>query len=140
MSWTDDNDPGIRFFSGTGDYTTSFLVPSTSHKASTQLFLDLGDVRETAHVFLNGHDLGILWHSPYRVEVTAVIQEGKNELRVLVTNLWPNRLIGDQSLPMEQRTTHTNITKFDQTSPLIVSGLIGPVRVIRSDEMVLSTH
>ena len=52
---------------------------------------------------------------------------GSNELEIAVTNLWPNRLIGDQRLPPEQRHTHTNITKFTADSPLMPSGLLGPV-------------
>jgi hypothetical protein len=46
-----------------------------------------------------------------------------------VVNLWPNRLIGDQQLPPEKRLTHTNITKFTANSPLMPSGLLGPVTV-----------
>ena len=53
---------------------------------------------------LNGQDLGILWKAPFRVDITKVAKAGDNELEVRVTNLWPNRLIGDEQyagrLPM----------------------------------------
>jgi len=127
QSWTENTNPGIRYFSGTGSYTASFNEPSSMRSSSGKLFLNLGDVRETARVFINGHDLGVLWHNPYRVEITSAVHVGNNALRIEVTNLWPNRLIGDMLLPPEQRLTKTNITKFDKNSPLLPSGLIGPV-------------
>ena len=51
-------------------------------------------------------------------------------MEIKVTNLWPNRLIGDQNLPEDGRFTRTNITKFKKNSPLLKSGLLGPVYVI----------
>ena len=115
ISLSQHADPGIRFFSGTATYRTSFMVdgswlmghgetsgassirpsPSTLH----HLFLDLGDVAVIAAVKLNGRDLGILWKPPFRVEVTDVLQAGANELEIRVTSLWPNRMIGDAALP-----------------------------------------
>ena len=57
-------------------------------------------------------------------------EAGSNSLEVQVTNLWPNRLIGDQFLPEGQRFTHTNVRHFTQASPLLESGLLGPVRLL----------
>jgi hypothetical protein len=59
----------------------------------------------------------------------AAAKPGWNELAVQVTSLWPNRLIGDEWLPLEKRLTKTNITKFKADSPLLPSGLLGPVTV-----------
>jgi hypothetical protein len=55
---------------------------------------------------------------------------GPNEQRIAVTNLWPNRLIGDLRLPPGKRLTRTNIQKFQPDSPLLPSGLLGPVRLV----------
>ena len=64
------------------------------------LVLDLGKVRNLAVVVrVNGKSLGVLWKPPFRVDVTAAVRPGANTLEVEVTNLWPNRLIGDQFLP-----------------------------------------
>jgi hypothetical protein len=71
----------------------------------------------------------ILWKKPFRTALGAAAHPGWNELEIAVTNLWPNRLIGDQRLPAEQRLTRTNITKFTTDSALLPSGLLGPVAV-----------
>ncbi len=97
MSYTDSDDSGIRYFSGTSTYTKSFDLPAQNVNAP--LLLDLGEVMVNARVFVNGHDCGILWKSPYRVNVTGLLKEGKNDLRIEVTNRWINRLIGDEQLP-----------------------------------------
>jgi len=121
-SWTESSEPGIKFYSGTARYSTRVNIP-----AGTSYTLDLGEVREIAEVWLNGKPLGVLWKKPFAVALGGAAKAGENELEVEVVNLWPNRLIGDQQLPAEQRRTSTNITKFTATSPLMPSGLLGPV-------------
>ena len=125
QSWAEKADPGIRYYSGTAIYTTRFQLPEGGHHA----LLDLGEVRELAQVKVNGKDLGVLWKKPFQVELGSAAKPGWNDLEVAVTNLWPNRLIGDQQLPPEKRLTHTNITKFRADSPLMPSGLLGPVTI-----------
>jgi len=120
FSWTDHTDPGIRYYSGTARYSTTIDLP-----AARDYQLDLGEVREIAEAWLNGKPLGILWKKPFQVTVHA--QAGSNLLEIEVVNLWPNRLIGDQQVPPAQRLTKTNITKFTANSPLLPSGLLGPV-------------
>ena len=63
-------------------------------------------------------------------ELKALARAGENLLEIAVTNLWPNRLIGDAALPADKRYTKTNVTRFKADSPLRESGLIGPVRVV----------
>ena len=126
-SWTENRDPGIRFYSGTATYSARFFLPGSQPQAGRTLYLDLGDVREIAQVRLNGRDLGILWKKPFGIALDQAAKPGWNDLEVAVTNLWPNRLIGDQQLPPDHRLTRTNITKFRADSPLMPSGLLGPV-------------
>jgi hypothetical protein len=127
-SWSEAQDEGVRHFSGTAAYTSGFeLAAQLPEQARVEL--DLGDVRATARVSVNGREVGVLWKKPYRIDVTSAVHGGANGLRVEVTNLWPNRIIGDQSLPADKRFTHTNITKFKADTPLMPSGLLGPVNL-----------
>jgi len=130
-SWTQHADAGVKYFSGTAAYEKEIEVAAELLRPHHALELDLGDVRELAEVILNGRNLGILWKPPRRVDMTGVVRPGKNRLEIRVTNLWPNRIIGDQFLPEPQRLTRTNIRKFTKESPLLPSGLLGPV-VLRS--------
>ncbi|MGA2657711.1 MAG: glycosylhydrolase-like jelly roll fold domain-containing protein, partial [Verrucomicrobiota bacterium] len=95
----------------------------------SRLFLELGQVQVMAGVRLNGRDLGPVWTAPFRVEVTAALQPGPNLLEIRVANLWPNRLIGDAALPPDQRVAWTTWNPFKKDSPLLPSGLLGPVRL-----------
>jgi hypothetical protein len=133
-SWTESSDEGVRHFSGTASYTAEFALPAQMPEKA-RVVLDLGEVRETARVWVNGKEMGVAWKRPFVVDVTQAVVAGKNSLKVQVTNLWPNRIIGDQSLPEGKRFTHTNITKFTKDSPLMTSGLLGPV-VVRIDSAV----
>jgi hypothetical protein len=129
VSWTQRPEEGIRFYSGTAVYETSFDLPQSLRGSKPPMVLDLGKVKELAEVRLNGKNLGVLWTPPFRVDVTDAIQATGNRLQIEVVNFWPNRVIGDQSLPPEKRRTRTNITKLTKDTPLIDSGLLGPVTI-----------
>jgi hypothetical protein len=101
VSWTESNDDGVKYFSGTATYKRQFNVPASSTANGKRLFLDLGKVQVLAEVIVNGKNLGTLWKVPFRVEVTDAVHTGDNDLEVRVTNLWPNRLIGDERQPAE---------------------------------------
>ncbi len=130
ISWTRSDETGVKYFSGTATYTKAFDVAPDALPAGRALWLDLGAVKEIAEVKLNGRDLGILWKPPFRVDASSAIRAGRNSLEVRVTNLWPNRLIGDQRLPEKERHTWSTFNPFTGDSPLLESGLLGPVRVI----------
>ena len=93
-SWTDFDEPGIRYYSGTVTYETTLDIPEAREYA-----LDLGDVRDVAEVFLDGERIGALWHVPYRIEFPRSVKPGRHALKVRVTNAWTNRLIGDEKEP-----------------------------------------
>ena len=129
-SWTEDADPGIKYFSGTASYRKEFDVPAAMLKGHKHFSLDLGEVKQIAEVTLNSKNLGILWKPPFRMDITKAIKPGKNVIEVEVTNLWPNRLIGDLFLPAKKRFTNTNITgRFTKKTPLMQSGLLGPMKI-----------
>jgi hypothetical protein len=128
-SWTKHDNPNIRYFSGTAAYRTEFSLPQEYLGKNSSVYLDLGIVKNLAEIRLNDRECGLLWKVPFRLDVTTVVKPGRNQLEVRVTNLWPNRLIGDTFLPEKKRSTHTNVSVFNRQSPLLESGLLGPVEV-----------
>jgi hypothetical protein len=133
VDWTERPEDGIRHYSGTAVYRREFELPSdvATGDGAPRMYLDLGRVENVASVTLNGQSLGVAWTEPFRVEITSAVRSGRNELEIEVTNLWPNRLIGDRALPRAQRLTRTNVTKFRVDTPLLPSGLRGPVQVLQ---------
>jgi len=127
IDWTKHADPGVKYFSGQATYRAQFRLDSAK-AAKLRWQLDLGRVEVMAQVKLNGKDLGVLWKAPFQVEITDAAQPGENTLEITVANLWPNRLIGDLSLPPEKRTTWTTWNPYTKDSPLLESGLLGPVQ------------
>jgi hypothetical protein len=130
ISWPEHPDQGVRYFSGSGAYAVFFNLSQEMLVAGQAVFLDLGEVGVVAETILNGQPIGTRWKPPFRYEVTKHLVMGRNELKVTVTNLWVNRLIGDSSLQSEQRYTQTNYNPYQPTDMLLPSGLIGPVRLV----------
>ena len=130
-SWSENTDPGIKYFSGTGSYTKTIQATADWFKEGSQIWLDLGAVNNLAEVFVNGKSLGIVWKTPFRVNVTEALKQGENLIEVKVTNLWVNRLIGDQQAGVKTKITYTTQAFYQADSPLLRSGLLGPVKIIR---------
>jgi hypothetical protein len=147
--WTDHSDLRIKHYSGIATYQKTFDWPSSDLRPPTSVFLSLGTVKNVARVRLNGHDLGTVWTAPWQVEISSAVKPGANVLEIEVANLWPNRLIGDATLPQEQRRTVTNVRTYDtqetasygckkcgtrkkdgKPADLLPSGLLGPVRIL----------
>ena len=100
-------------------------------QAGAKLWIDLGDVKNLAEVTVNGKSLGIVWHAPYRVDVTSALKPGANEITIKVTNAWVNRLIGDQQPDATTKYTFADVKPYKANSPLLPSGLLGPVKLER---------
>ena len=130
MSYTESKDPAIRYYAGTVAYRKSFSLKKKVWKGATTFEIDLGSVKNLAHVWVNGHDLGVVWKAPFRVEVPAeYLHAGTNDLEVKVINLWPNRIIGDLQPGATRKWTYTASNWYTADSPLLPSGLLGPVTV-----------
>ncbi|RZJ88624.1 MAG: hypothetical protein EOO20_13175, partial [Chryseobacterium sp.] len=129
QDWSTNAKDSIRYFSGTARYSKQFNgIELALQQPGKRIILDLGDVQNTAHVWLNGKDLGIVWAPPYRVDITSAVVAQNNKLEIDVTNSWVNRLIGDAKLPVERRLTKTNIV-FSPDGKLTKSGLLGPLKI-----------
>ena len=126
--WTQSNDGSIKYYSGTAFYrtTVNLVQPAKDMK----VMLDLGKVSAVAKVKVNGLDAGGVWTAPYTVDITKLLKSGKNEVEIKVINTWVNRLIGDSSLPADQRGTWLSVNPYKPESKLEPSGLLGPVKLL----------
>ena len=94
FSWSESSNPAIKYFSGTARYTTTIRMKKPDQ--STRYVLDLGDVKNLAVVTVNGQRVANLWHAPFKTDITDYLHKGNNTLEIDVTNLWVNRMIGDE--------------------------------------------
>ncbi len=129
-SWSESADAGVKYFSGAGTYSKTIEASADWFKPGAAIWLDLGDVKNLAEVTVNGVHLGVVWHTPYRVDVSKALKPGRNEVTVKVVNAWVNRLIGDQQ-PGATKYTFADVTPYSADSPLQTSGLLGPVMLVR---------
>ncbi len=156
-------EPGVRYFSGTATWRTELRIPEAWLAPGRSLVLDLGEVEVIAEPLLNGTPLGVVWSRPFLADATQAARAGANVLEVKVTNLWPNRLIGDEQQPDEDafrpgaggsgfasltggailalpewyrrgepkpraaRVAFATWKHYTKDSPLLASGLVGPV-------------
>ena len=131
ISWTDYPEDGVKYFSGTATYTKDIEAPRGWFKPGEKLFLDLGGVKEIAEVTVNGRGLDeILWKAPFQIDVTSVLKPGVNRIQIQVTNLWPNRIIGDQKPNAKKQYAWLDYRPFRADTPLLESGLLGPIRMV----------
>ena len=128
-SWTDSDNAGVRYFSGRVTYRTTLPLTEAQVATLSSANLDLGVVREVAVVRINGETAGTLWKRPYTIAADGLFHAGDNTIEVEVTNLWPNRLIGDAQDADGKHYTWTNIRKYTKESPLLPSGMLGPVAI-----------
>jgi len=127
-SFSEQSEPGVKYFSGIATYTKTFTLPKNT-QPGTPLWLDLGQVSDVAEVRINGQSVGIAWKAPYRLDIGRVVKSGRNTLDIRVANLWVNRLIGDAQ-PGAQKVTTTVFSTYPASAPLRKSGLIGPVQLM----------
>ncbi len=129
ISWSDSADTGVKYFSGSGTYTKTIQAPASWFKKNSHVWIDLGSVKNLADVTVNGKDFGVVWHTPYRVDISDALKPGANEVTIKVTNAWVNRLIGDQQPNVTKKYTFTDFKPYRADSPLLASGLLGPVEI-----------
>ena len=129
-SLSDSSDPAIKYFCGHITYTKHIDAPAGWFQSNMPVMLDLGDVRNLAEVTVNGKPLGIVWKAPYRLDVSSAMHAGENTVEIRVADLWVNRLIGEAQ-PNATQVTFTTRNPYKANSPLVPSGLIGPVRLLR---------
>lgn len=130
-SYTESNNDSIRYFSGKATYNTTFQLSAKQVRGGGRLLLNLGNVKNIAEVWVNGQHIGVGWKYPFCFDITEAVHKGTNKVQVAVTNLWVNRLIGDAQPGVTNPVTHTALRYYEASSPLLPSGLLGPVSILR---------
>lgn len=128
-------DDQTRTLMGTGVYTTSFDL--TKKQSDADWYIDLGDVRESARVYINGQFVGCAWAVPFVLDTKGKLKAGHNELRIEVTNLPANRISElDRQGVKWRKMEEINVvdinykkTLYDKWEP-VKSGLASKVRLI----------
>ena len=165
MPWNEADDNDIKFFSGTARYSRHLFLKEL--KRNYNYILDLGEVKNLAVVRVNGKVCGTLWRPPFTIDITDALLEGDNTLEIDVTNLWVNRMVGDEQEPDDvewsepvtfgtaskspgigrfmkevpewlskgmprptNRKAVVSMKFFEKDTPLLRSGLLGPVVII----------
>jgi hypothetical protein len=153
--------PDAKYFSGTAIYRATLSLSAAEATSKTPLILDLGDVRDLARVTINGQNLGVVWHPPFRFDISRAVKNGDNRVEIAVTNTWHNRLVGDEQFPAdfewgEDRGANGRALKaypdwfiknqprpqqgrkgfaiwyyHRADTPLLPAGLLGPVRLVQ---------
>ncbi len=159
IDWKDHPNVNVKYYAGTAIYRKNFNFDKKEIAKEERYILDLGEVSIAAEVILNGENLGVLWMSPFKIDITKELKKGVNNLEIRVTNQWTNRLIGDerfpaidgydkegltmpnwyinnQPMPKSERTTFTTANFYNKNSLLISAGLIGSVK-IKNEKIVL---
>lgn len=127
QDWTTSKDELIKYYSGTAFYNCKFKIGKVPK--GKKVIINLGAFTAMAKVTVNDVYAGGLWTAPYTLDITALVKEGDNELKIEIVNTWMNRLIGDLNLPPAQRLTWSPINPYSGDSPLQPSGLFGPVKI-----------
>ena len=160
--WNESADNDIKYFSGTAHYEQRLYLKELDRHY--RYVLDLGEVKNLAVVRVNGKVCGTLWRPPFTIDITESLLGGDNLLEVDVTNLWVNRMVGDEQEPDDvewsepvafgaapnsptigrfmkevpewlsqgqprpsKRKAVVSFKFFEKDTPLLRSGLIGPV-------------
>jgi hypothetical protein len=169
-SWSQDRNEKIKYYSGTAVYSKEIIIGEDMMSKNRLILLDLGKVEVMAEVAVNGKKLGIIWKTPYSIDITPAVKPGTNKVEIIVANLWVNRLIGDEQLPDNSkrdtlgihpawspqgsllewpqwvldgkpdpsgRNTFTTWKLWKKDSPILESGLLGPVRIVLKEWVIL---
>jgi hypothetical protein len=91
FDWSQHENEKIRYFSGHCRYTTTLKLKN-KEVPQKRAWLSLPNVKDIAHIWVNGKDCGLAWTAPYEVEITSALKKGKNKIEIEVVNTWHNAL------------------------------------------------
>lgn len=126
--WTLNTDTDIRYYSGTAVYRK--VVNMQQVDEGGRLFLQFPILADIARIRVNGHEAGIVWCSPWQIDITDWVLPGENKLEIEVANSLMNRMTGDASLPQAKRITYAVPEIASPEDELLPSGIIGDMILI----------
>lgn len=133
--WTSFGKEATDKFSGLASYETSFVL---NKENGAHYLLQLGEVKESAKVWVNGVEAGIVWANPFSIEIGELLKNGQNSIRIEVANLMANRIRDLDQRKVEWRNYHEiNFVNIDYKSfdasnwQVMESGLGGPVKLMK---------
>jgi hypothetical protein len=156
FDWSKSTNDSIKYFSGSAVYHNQFTISHKYLTPDSRVLLSFDSVSISAKVYINDQLVGVSWYAPDQLDVTKYIKKGNNKIKIVVTNQWTNKLVGDERYPDTQyqgyrlnnnddmvawytdneplphgpRTTFTTADFVSKTTPLLPSGLMGKVRLI----------
>ncbi len=125
FDWSKSANSHIAHYSGHATYTATVNIKDKFDGC----VLMLGDVRDVAHVYINGIDCGIAWTAPYEVDITKALRRGKNEFKIVVANTWHNALIAADNGQPPFDGIWTNAKYRTKSKALLPAGLMSPLKL-----------
>ena len=128
FDWSKHKDEKIRYFSGHARYSTTWTLKKKEIPQG-RTWLSFPNMKDIAHVWINGTDCGIAWTAPYEVEITGALQKGKNTIEIEVVNTWHNALRGADLGKAPYEGIWTNAKYRTKGEELLPAGLIETPRI-----------
>ena len=123
FDWSKHQNDKIRYFSGHARYKTTWTVKNKK-AVKNRSWIAFPNVKDIAHVWVNGKDCGYAWTAPYEVEVTGALKKGSNKIEIEVVNTWHNALRGADQGKAPYDGIWTNAKYRTKGDGLLPAGLI----------------
>ena len=128
FDWSSSPRKEIKYYSGSATYEAGFPLKVSSDK---RVWIELNQVHDIAHVYVDGNDCGIAWTAPYRLEITQALKKKKeHQIRIVITNTWANALMGNDKGQAPFNGIWTNAKYRRKSDRLLPAGLLGPITLI----------
>ncbi|WP_442591186.1 glycosyl hydrolase [Pedobacter sp. AW31-3R] len=133
VSWTGLGGEKLKSFSGAGEYTGNFNMEV---KDAKEYVLNLTKVNESARIWINGQEAGMVWSLPFQLRIGKYLKKGNNTIKIEVLNLMANRIRDMDRKRISWKNYHEinfvniNYKSFDASEWTVMpSGLTGPVTI-----------
>lgn len=131
--WRMLDDDALKHHSGQATYQRTFTTPSQEElKNDKHVYLRLKGLETVSRIWINEQEAGLVWCAPWEVDITDLLHpDGQaNKLRIEVANQLTNRMIGDLSLPEEERSTYATTPIVREGDPLLPAGITQGVSIV----------